>query len=96
MPLGQGDAVAFSWLVCSRDVARGLVRDKLGHSLFESIDAEGRHVARAELDTQVSFREALEGLRLIGPGAKVRVTFDPEGAVTHLLYARRELERGER
>ncbi|WP_437496306.1 DUF6345 domain-containing protein [Sorangium sp. So ce1099] len=67
----------------------------VGHSLFESIDAEGRHVARAELDTQVSFRDALEGLRLIGPGAKVRVTFDAEGAVTHLVYARRELERGE-
>ncbi|MGK3983975.1 DUF6345 domain-containing protein [Sorangium sp. So ce136] len=93
--LPEPDAAARAW--AALDLARLPVgRDvAVGHSLFESIDAEGRRVARAELDTQVSFREALEGLRLIGPGAKVRVTFDAEGAVTHLLYARRELERGE-
>lgn len=66
-----------------------------GHALLEAVDMEGNSVARAELDTQVSFRDELEGLRLIGPGAKVKVTFDAEGVVTHLLYARREIVRGE-
>ncbi|WP_437804859.1 DUF6345 domain-containing protein [Sorangium sp. So ce1078] len=91
----EPDAAARAWaalegarLPIGRDVA-------VGHALFESIDAEGRYVARAELDTQVSFRDQLEGLRLIGPGAKVRVTFDAEGAVTHLIYARRDLDRAE-
>ncbi|AUX43744.1 hypothetical protein SOCE26_051990 [Sorangium cellulosum] len=82
------DALDAARLPVGREVA-------VGHSLFEVSDLEGREVARAELDTQVNFRETLEGLRLIGPGAKVKVTFDPEGVVTHLLYAFRELERGE-
>ncbi|WP_437594475.1 DUF6345 domain-containing protein [Sorangium sp. So ce1000] len=93
--LPEQDAVARAWaaldaagLSVGRDIA-------VGHSLLEAVDAEGRYVARAELDTQVSFRDELEGFRLIGPGAKVRVTFDGEGAVTHLIYARRELARGE-
>ncbi|WP_437617070.1 DUF6345 domain-containing protein [Sorangium sp. So ce834] len=93
--LPEADAAARAWaalegarLPVGRDVA-------VGHSLFESIDVQGHYVARAALDTQVIFRDALEGLRLIGPGAKVRVTFDAEGAVTHLIYARRDLVRGE-
>ncbi len=91
----EPDAAARAWaalegarLPVGREIA-------VGHSLFEAIDIEGRYVARAELDTQVSFRDQAEGFRLIGPGAKVRVTFDAEGAVTHLIYARRDLERGE-
>ncbi|WP_437940347.1 hypothetical protein [Sorangium sp. So ce341] len=32
MPLGQGDALTSSWMICSRDVAGGLVRDQLDHS----------------------------------------------------------------
>ncbi|WP_437961418.1 DUF6345 domain-containing protein [Sorangium sp. So ce119] len=93
--LPEPDAAARAW--AALDLARlPIGRDvAVGHSLFEAVDAAGRRVARAELDTQVSFRDALEGLRLIGPGAKVRVTFDAGGAVTHLIYARRELERGE-
>jgi hypothetical protein len=65
------------------------------HSILQALDAQGGEVMRAELDTGVSFRDELEGLRLIGPGAKVRVTFDPDGVVSHLIYARREIERGE-
>lgn len=91
----EREAAARAWaalegarLPIGRDIA-------VGHTLFEAIDIEGRYVARTKLDTQVSFRDELEGLRLIGPGAKVRVTFDAEGAVTHLIYARRDLERGE-
>ncbi|KYF63247.1 hypothetical protein BE11_03370 [Sorangium cellulosum] len=93
--LPEPDAAARAW--AALDLARlPIGRDvAVGHSLFEAVDAAGRRVARAELDTQVSFRDALEGLRLIGPGAKVRVTFDAAGAVTHLIYARREIERGE-
>ncbi|WP_437283068.1 DUF6345 domain-containing protein [Sorangium sp. So ce375] len=93
--LPEPDAAARAWAALD---AAGLSMGSdigVGHSLLEAIDAEGRYVARTELDTQVSFRDELEGLRLIGPGAKVRVTFDAEGAVTHLIYARREIERGE-
>lgn len=93
--LPEEDAAARAWRAL--DVA-GLAFGREispGHTLFEAADAEGREVARALLDTQVTFRDRLEGLRLIGPGAKVKVTFDPEGEVSHLLYARRELERAE-
>lgn len=91
----EQDAAARAW--AALQAARLPVGHEIavGHSVFESIDALGLRGARAELDTQVSFRDELEGLRLIGPGAKVRITFDGEGAVTYLLYARRELERGE-
>ncbi|KYF57825.1 hypothetical protein BE08_35810 [Sorangium cellulosum] len=32
MPLGQGDALTSRWMICSRDVADGLVRDQLDHA----------------------------------------------------------------
>ncbi|WP_437764106.1 hypothetical protein WMF27_37280 [Sorangium sp. So ce281] len=32
VPLGQGDALTSSWMICSRDVAGGLVRDQLDHA----------------------------------------------------------------
>jgi hypothetical protein len=93
--LPEEDAAAQAW--DALEIARLPFGREItsGHTLFEAADAEGREVARALLDTQVTFREGLEGLRLIGPGAKVKVTFDPEGEVSHLIYARRELERAE-
>ncbi|WP_438017250.1 hypothetical protein WMF18_41845 [Sorangium sp. So ce315] len=39
-PLGQGDAPAASCLLCSRNVARGLVRDELDHAK-PIVDREG-------------------------------------------------------
>lgn len=65
------------------------------HAVFESRDAKGELMAKVNIDTHVSYEQRLEGLRLIGPGAKVKAVFDAEGAATQLMYAAQELERGE-
>ncbi|UQA56751.1 DUF6345 domain-containing protein [Polyangium aurulentum] len=65
------------------------------HSTFEAVTKEGVARADAPLDTQVNGEFALEGLRLVGPGAKVKVVFDGEGVVTQMVHAARTLARGE-
>jgi hypothetical protein len=42
----------------------------------------------------VSFGLSLEGIRLGGPGARIRVTFDADGSVTQLRHASRDLRPG--
>lgn len=68
---------------------------KASHAVFEGFDAAGNEIARVNLDTQVSYEQRLEGLRLIGPGAKVKVALDAEGRATQVVMAVQELERGE-
>ena len=46
------------------------------------------------LDTKVSYQFSLGGYPLIGPGAQVQVAYGPNGAVTRLLYAARQLAAG--
>ncbi|MFI9011220.1 DUF6345 domain-containing protein [Actinosynnema sp. NPDC053489] len=58
---------------------------------FEVVDATLRAVVTAPLDTAVSFAFTLDGVPLEGPGAKLRVAFDGQGAVSGLTYATREL-----
>lgn len=46
------------------------------------------------LDTKVSYQYSLGGYPLIGPGAQVQADFGPDGNVTRLLYAARQLSPG--
>jgi hypothetical protein len=67
----------------------------VGHSEFEARSAEGSELAQVQLDTQVGFEQNLGQLKLMGPGAKVKVVVDGEGVITQLRYASRQLKQGE-
>ncbi len=47
-----------------------------------------------QIDTTVRYRLDLDGVPLDGPGSRMRVTYAPDGEVTELRWATRELERG--
>jgi hypothetical protein len=72
-----------------------LQRLSVSHSTFEAVTKEGIEEASVALDTQVDGVFELEGQRLVGPGAKLKVVFDGEGVVTQMVYATRKLARGE-
>ncbi|PKL77012.1 MAG: hypothetical protein CVV27_07355 [Candidatus Melainabacteria bacterium HGW-Melainabacteria-1] len=67
----------------------------VGHSEFELRGSDGGESLKIQLDTQVGFEQTLGQLKLIGPGAKVKVVLDGEGHVTQLKYATRQLRGGE-
>ena len=46
------------------------------------------------LDTEVSYQMTLGGVPLMGPGAQVQAAFGPDGSVTRLHYAARQLASG--
>ncbi len=64
------------------------------NSSFEALDKAGASVANVKLDTRVAYDFKLEGLPLIGPGAKANVSFDAAGKATSLLFAARNLSKG--
>lgn len=64
------------------------------HATFEAVDATGNLQANARLDTRVSYSFKLEGLPLLGPGAKAQVIFNAEGKTTSLNVAARALRKG--
>ena len=52
--------------------------------------------AHVNVDTHVSFPSRLPGRPLIGAGAKAKLIFAPDGRVTYLRFAGRELEQRRR
>jgi hypothetical protein len=64
---------------------------KTGNTTLETVDARGRKVLSAKIDTTVSYGFTLGDLPLDGPGAKIRVAFDAKGAVTGLTLTTRTL-----
>ena len=72
----------------------GKAKAHVSHSTFEAVDLEGKTIAKAKLDTRISFNRFLDGIPLVGPGASISATFDGKGNVTRLRYADRELKRG--
>ena len=73
-------------------------RPMVGHTEFitVAIDADGaeREQRRTLLDTHVSYRFAVDGHPLVGPGAQIQISFAAEGEVTRLIHATRVLEPG--
>jgi len=57
-------------------------------------DRAGETLSRHALDTTVSYRFQLGGLPVTGQGAKLRITFNPDGTVTQLSDTMRQLARG--
>ncbi len=61
------------------------------HTLFEVQGVNGDTVvAEKPIDTRVNFQFDLGGIPLIGPGAKLNISFGPDGQPTSLLGAFRE------
>jgi hypothetical protein len=67
-----------------------------GNSMLQAVDENGKALAGdgVALDTHVNFALSLGGVPLSGPGAKVKVIFDPQGEVASLVYAMRGLSMG--
>jgi hypothetical protein len=66
-------------------------RATAGHTTFEAVDANGESIASTPLDTTVTYSFTLGDLPYEGPGAKIRVSYDSQGAVTQLAYNTRTL-----
>ncbi len=69
----------------------------VGHSRFAAVGKGGEPLSDAGgavLDTHVSYALKLDGVALIGPGAKVKAVFDNELKTTLLRVAWRGLKRG--
>jgi hypothetical protein len=58
-------------------------------------DRAGKPTNETPIDTSVSFDLELGGLPATGQGAKLRITFAPDGSVTQLSDTLRQLERGD-
>jgi hypothetical protein len=71
----------------------GEAKPEVGHTSLEMVDDSGERTASAHLDTTVSFTFSLAGLPYEGPGAKIRVGYGTDGAVTQLSYSARRLEQ---
>jgi len=71
---------------------------EIGHSMLELVgtgDPSSTLPAMSvPLDTHVSYHLTLGGLRLVGPGAKVKLVFDGAGRTTQLYYALRRVAPG--
>lgn len=66
---------------------------KVSHAKLTLSDANGRPTSEHLLDTTVSHHFQLAGLPVTGQGAKLRITFGPDGTVTQLSSAVRKLEK---
>jgi hypothetical protein len=69
------------------------VNPKVSHSKLTLSDRAGRVTGEHPLDTTVSHTFRLAGLPVTGQGAKLRITFAPDGEVTQLSSTLRKLER---
>src|SRR6185503_3578975 len=68
-------------------------RPVVSHSELTLADRDGKPTFQHALDTAVSFHLSLGGLPATGQGAKLRITFAPDGSVSQLSDTLRKLER---
>ncbi|PMD33416.1 hypothetical protein L207DRAFT_518185 [Hyaloscypha variabilis F] len=70
----------------------------VGHTVFKTVSKTGDESVPAStktnIDTHVTYRFTLDGYLLVGPGAQVQVSYDPEGNITRLLHSTRTLKKG--
>src|SRR5687767_4024594 len=71
------------------------VNPKVSHAKLTLSDRAGEVTGEHALDTTVSHSFQLAGLPVTGQGAKLRITFGPDGSVTQLSSALRQLERSD-
>jgi len=66
---------------------------EVSNSRLTLADANGRPSVEQALDTTVSGHLTLDGLPVTGQGAKLRITFAPDGTVSQLSHALRQVAR---
>jgi hypothetical protein len=66
---------------------------KVSHAKLTLSDRAGTPISQHVLDTTVSHDFKLAGLPVTGQGAKLRITFGPDGDVTQLSSSLRKLEK---
>ena len=64
----------------------------IGNTTLDRSDDKGRLIDSTKLDTTVSFKLNLDGLPVIGPGAKARVSFAGDGSVVQLTQSIRAVQ----
>jgi len=84
-----GEALEKSQLLPASDFGTPAV----GHSMFDLV-LEGQ-TTQFPLDSQVNFSFLLQGVPVVGPGQKIKASFDGEGMVSQLIYASRQLSEGD-
>ena len=65
----------------------------VSHTKLTLTDPDSRTPRVVPLDTVVSYQLSLGGLPVAGQGAKLRITFGPDGKVSQLSHALRKVER---
>jgi hypothetical protein len=66
------------------------------HTVLTAIYTNGNTVLSASnsLDTEVNYQLTLQGFPVVGPGAQIQAAYGPNGAITRLHYAARQLVPG--
>ena len=72
----------------------GVAMTKVSHTTLNLQSLDGKTSFSQPIDTSVRFDFSLADRPLLGPGAKVRLTYAPNGDVTGLGYATRDLAEG--
>ena len=93
-PIGAEEALdRASWLTELIGLTDLELNPKVSHAKLTLSDTAGRPTSEHLLDTTVSHSFKLAGLPVTGQGAKLRITFGPDGNVTQLSSAMRKLEK---
>ena len=93
-PIGAEDALErASWLTELLGKLDLELNPKVSHAKLTLSDRAGKPTNEYALDTTVSHDLTLGGLPATGQGAKLRITFAPDGTVTQLSSTLRKLEK---
>ena len=93
-PISRTEALErASWLTDLLGKLNLELNPKVSHAKLTLSDRAGKPTSEHALDTTVSHDITLGGLPATGQGAKLRITFGPDGNVTQLSSALRELEQ---
>ncbi len=93
-PIGADEALErASWLTKLLGLTDLELNPKVSHARLTLSDRAGEPTSEYALDTTVSHDLTLGGLPATGQGAKLRITFAPDGTVTQLSSSLRKLEK---
>jgi hypothetical protein len=93
-PIGADEALErASWLTELIGLTDLELNPKVSHAKLTLSDRAGKPTGEYALDTTVSHELTLGGLPATGQGAKLRITFGPDGQVTQLSSSLRKLEK---
>jgi Family of unknown function (DUF6345) len=93
-PIGADEAFErASWLTELIGLTDLELNPKVSHAKLTLSDRAGNPTSQYALDTTVSHDLTLGGLPATGQGAKLRITFAPDGTVTQLSSSLRKLEK---